>query len=90
MAGEGRGCAAAEDLPIIRELQERSRANKQKNEEATLDRYWREGYGGYFKFSVGKELVKDPETGEWSLQKPDSGLAKAIRRAGVLPEFDPY
>lgn len=89
MAGEGLGCAAADDLPIIRELQQRSRQNKKKNDQAALEKYWQEGYGGYFKFSVGKELVKDPETGEWSLQKP-GGVAKAIRDAGIIPEWIPY
>jgi len=90
-AGEGPGCASAnENNPFIRELQERSRKNKTKNEEATRDRYWQEGYGSYFKFSLGKELVKDPDTGEWSLAKPDDGISRAIREAKIFPEWVPY
>ncbi len=74
--------------PYIRELQERSRKNKEKNEKELLERYWTESYGSYFSFGYNKELKKDPETGEWALVTPDDFITKAIRKAGLLPDMD--
>ena len=37
--GEGEGCSAAADSPIIKELQQRSAQNKEKYEAQMLDRY---------------------------------------------------
>lgn len=89
IAGSGAGCnAATEGNELIRSLQAKSHENREKNEAAVKDRYWKEGYGSYFKFATGKELRKDPETGEWSLVRPDDGLSKAIQRAGILPDLD--
>lgn len=84
MSGEGPGCAErVDDNPLIRELQERSRQNKEKNDKAALEKYWSEGYGGYFSFGYGRELRKDPDTGEWSLVRPDDALAEALEKAGL-------
>ena len=45
VAGEGPGCAdAAEDNPLVKRLQENSRKNKEANNQAMLEKYWREGY----------------------------------------------
>lgn len=84
VSGEGPGCAErTEDNPLIRDLQEKSRANKDKHEQATRDRYWSEGYGSYFSYGFGRELRKDLTTGEWSLVRPDDEMAKAVERAGL-------
>lgn len=47
--GSGPGCDT-EQSPLIRDLMEKSRTNKEKNERATLEKYWDEGYGSYFSF----------------------------------------
>lgn len=45
MAGEGAGCAdVAEENPLVKRLQEQSRKNKDTNEQAMREKYWREGY----------------------------------------------
>lgn len=44
VSGEGPGCAdATEENPLIKELQEKSRINKDKNEMAAKEKYWMEG-----------------------------------------------
>lgn len=88
MAGEGAGCdAAAGDNPLIRELQERSKRNKTRNDEAVRERYWREGYGSYFSFGYNRALAKDPDTGKWSLKELDDPVSTAIRKSGVIPDM---
>lgn len=45
VAGEGAGCAdVAEENPLVKRLQEQSRKNKDTNEQAMREKYWREGY----------------------------------------------
>jgi len=47
VAGEGPGCVdAAEDNPLVKRLQENSRKNKEANNQAMLEKYWREGCVG--------------------------------------------
>lgn len=85
-AGVGEGCEAAGENALIRQLQERSKANRAKNEAAVREKYWKEGYGSYFEFS-NKSLVQNPQTGQWSLEPPNDPLAKALRQAGLLPDL---
>lgn len=80
VAGEGPGCAAAAaESPLVRDLLEKSRVNKTKNETAARERYWKEGYGSYFSFGSNKVLEKDSATGAWSLQEPDDFVTRTIR-----------
>lgn len=71
IGGEGPGCeAAASESPIVRELLEKSRANRARHDKETLEEYWARGYGDYFSFGYNKELVKG-EDGKWSLETPN-------------------
>ncbi|OSX68568.1 hypothetical protein BU14_2566s0001 [Porphyra umbilicalis] len=79
VAGEGPGCAdAAEDNPLVKRLQENSRKNKEANNQAMLEKYWREGYNSYFSFGYNQTLQKDEATGNWSLVSPENPLAKIL------------
>lgn len=83
--GVGPGCdAAAEEAPIIRELLERSRANKAENERKTLETYWDKGFKSYFSFGYDKDLVKK-EDGTYTLKRPESLIGKTLRGLGALP-----
>lgn len=85
IAGEGPGCdKAAEENPLIRSLQEKSMRNKEKNQRETLERYWKEGYGGYFSFGFDKVLKRDSK-GAWYLGDPEDIFGQVRRRIGLVP-----
>lgn len=73
----------AEESPVIRELLEKTRANREKNDKETLEKYWARGYGDYFSFGLNKELVKDDD-GKWSLKEPDDVFGAVQRRILAL------
>lgn len=65
----GPGCeAAAAENAVVKQLLEKSRANKEKNDKAVLEEYWARGYSPYFSYGYKKDLVKG-EDGKWKLQE---------------------
>lgn len=64
---------------MIRELLEKSRANRAKHEKQTLEEYWARGYGGYFSYGYNKDLVHG-EDGKWSLQEPNDLRSQVERK----------
>lgn len=84
--GEGPGCEAnGGENKYIEGLLKKSRDNREKNDQQTLEKYWKQGYGDYFSFGYNKKLVKEAD-GKWSLQDPDdlfTGAQKALK--GLVP-----
>jgi chromosome condensin MukBEF MukE localization factor len=81
--GYGPGCdAAASEAPIVKELLERSRANKEKNERETLETYWQNGYKSYFSFGYDRELIR-ADDGTYYLKRPESMIAKTLASFGI-------
>lgn len=64
---------------MIRELLEKSKVNKEKNDREVLEKYWAQGYGDYFSFGYNKTLKK-AEDGKWILTDPDDLIAATGRR----------
>lgn len=86
--GTGPGCATGEETsPLVRDLIEKSRANKEKNERATLEKYWDSGYGSYFSFD-GQELTKEKD-GTYTLGRPKSLIGNTLRAFGWEPPSEP-
>lgn len=86
--GTGPGCAAKEEeSALIRELIEKSRANKDKNERATLEKYWEAGYNSYFSFD-GQELSKQAD-GSYKLGRQKSIVGNVLRSFGWEPPSEP-
>ncbi|CAN8072849.1 unnamed protein product [Agarophyton chilense] len=82
--GDGPGCeATAQDSELVRDLLEKSKRNREKNDKQVLEKYWRQGYGDYFSFGFNKELVKD-EDGKWSLVDPKGFSTEVKRRLEAL------
>lgn len=80
ISGEGPGCeAAAAESPVIRELLEKSRTNRAKNEKKMLEDYWARGYGDYFSYGYNKNLVHG-EDGKWSLEEPNDLRSQVERK----------
>lgn len=85
VAGEGAGCAdVAEENPLVKRLQEQSRKNKDTNEQAMREKYWREGYNSYFSFGYNQQLQKDEATGKWSLVTPENPIAKLVPKPNSI------
>lgn len=80
--GSGPGCAA-EESPLIQEMLERSKANKEANLQATKERYWQTGYKSYFSF-YDRDLVKQ-EDGTYALERPASLIGNTLRSFGWTP-----
>lgn len=86
--GAGPGCAAQqEESALVRDLIEKSRANKEKNERAILEKYWDSGYGSYFNFD-GKELTKNAD-GSYTLSPQKSIIGNVLRGFGWEPPTEP-
>lgn len=78
--GEGPGCDTnTSDNGYVAKLLQKSRENRDKNNQETLEKYWKQGYGDYFSFGYSKELVKGPD-GKWFLRDPDNPLIAAQKR----------
>ncbi|KAK1865209.1 hypothetical protein I4F81_007743 [Pyropia yezoensis] len=74
VAGEGAGCAeVAEENPLVKRLQEQSRKNKDVNDQAMLEQYWKKG-----------SYKKDEATGKWSLVTPDNPIAKLVPKPNSI------
>lgn len=85
VAGEGAGCAeVAEENPLVKRLQEQSRKNKDVNDQAMLEQYWKKGYNSYFSFGYNQQLQKDEATGKWSLVTPDNPIAKLVPKPNSI------
>lgn len=79
------GCAdVAEENPLVKRLQEQSRKNKDTNEQAMREKYWREGYNSYFSFGYNQQLQKDEATGKWSLVTPENPIAKLVPKPNSI------
>lgn len=88
MKGEGPGCDVnGAESPVIRELLEKSRANKAKNDKEALENYWKQGYGDYFSFGYNRDLVKG-EDGKWRLEKPKDLFTSIQERMEGLAKKD--
>lgn len=80
MSGVGPGCeAAAAENKVIKQLLEKSRANKEKNDKAILEEYWARGYKPFFSYGYNKDLVKDDD-GKWRLQEPNDLRSRIERK----------
>lgn len=78
--GQGPGCDAnASDNGVVGKLLQKSRENRDKNNQETLEKYWKQGYGDYFSFGYNKELVKGPD-GKWFLRDPENPFSAAQKR----------
>lgn len=81
--GVGPGCdASALEAPVIKELLEKSRANNDKHEQERRTKYWTDGYKSYFSFGYDK-VLKRHDDGTYSLERPESLIAKTLRSLGV-------
>ena len=80
--GEGEGCAAAADSPIIKELQQRSAQNKEKYEKQMLDRYNFNNYKDYLGV-YDKTLVKHKDGSYEALTKDELMKGMKEKRIGV-------
>ncbi|KAK1865211.1 hypothetical protein I4F81_007745 [Pyropia yezoensis] len=100
VAGEGAGCAeVAEENPLVKRLQEQSRKNKDVNDQAMLEQYWKKGYargGGGLEVPRGLLLGRGGETREGDRRRGRSrggwgrggvawgGLERTVCMRGVM------
>lgn len=85
--GEGSGCEAnASESPLVRKLLEKSRANRERNDQETLEKYWKQGYGDYFAYG-NKKLVKNRD-GTWALEEPDDLILEIGKRIAAMAKGD--
>ncbi|KAL3677927.1 hypothetical protein R1sor_020883 [Riccia sorocarpa] len=68
--------APAEGNALIRKLLERSKANKEKNDKARLDDYYRRNFKEYFEFIEGTVQRKKPE----DLTEAERGIIEWLKK----------